>query len=71
VKRFIAKMMRLSFGPTGSDLFSAASKKKRTALRKLCMRKWKNIQTTERAAKREAAKQLGNQADSGQLELVK
>lgn len=58
MKRFIAKMMRLSFGPTGSDLFHGASKKKRKALRKLCMRKWMNLLTKERAAKKEAAEQL-------------
>lgn len=58
MKRFIAKMMRLSFGPTGSDLFHRASKKKRKALRKLCMRKWTNLRTKERAAKKEAAEQL-------------
>lgn len=58
MKRFIAKMMRLSFGPTGADLFHAASKKKRKALRKLCARKWKNMQTKEREAKKEAAEQL-------------
>lgn len=58
MKRFIAAMMRLSFGPSGSDLFHAASKKKRKALRKLCARKWHNLQTKEREARKEAATQL-------------
>jgi hypothetical protein len=58
VKRFIAAMMRLSFGPKGSDLYRASSRKKRTALGRLCRRKWKNLQTKEREARREAAKQL-------------
>jgi hypothetical protein len=58
MKRFVAKMMKLSFGPTGCDLFRSASRKKRRALRKLCARKWRIVRESEKASQLEAAEQL-------------